>query len=395
MNKKQVSMLSTIVNISLAISKLAVGIITSSTSILASGIDSLSDILSSLLVLLGIKLSEKPPTKKFPYGLYRTETIASFLVFLLVLGSSIGIIYESIGNLIHKDFAIQRSPLSLVVMAFSATICGWMSYLKIKVGKKENSISLIVDGKHSQIDVLSSLGVFSGILLYGRFPSIDSLLALLIGVYILISATGLGKEVFEGILDTADLEAEKGIKKICKTQEINLVDLKTRKVAGRTFAELMIAVPSDIKIGKVDKIISQLQRLIIKELERVEHVVIQIKGGEERYRMLRSGKKEKFFLEKQKAIPFPNIKKHGTRTIYPFRKGRKISDFGASEYLLRDERGGRKVFEKVVKNPFYRVDRGHGGRFARAVDADIVVARNIGRNARRILRRRGVKVRKN
>lgn len=393
MNKKQISILSTVVNIFLAVSKLTVGIITGSTSIIASGIDSLSDILSSFLVFLGIKLSEKPPSRKFPYGLYRTETIASFLVFLMVVGSSIGILYKSISNLLHKNFVIGENLLSLVIMAFSAAICGTMSYLKMKVGRRQNSISLIADGKHSQIDVFSSLGVFLAILLFRYIPAIDSVIALLIGIYILVSAKELGKEVVEGILDTADLEAESEIKNICKEQEINLVDLKTRKVAGRTFAELMIAVPSDIKVAKVDQIISELQMLIIEKLKRVEHVVVQIKGGEERYRMLRDGKEEKFFLEKQKAIPFLNIKKHGRRTIYPIRKGRRVSDFGACEYLVQDEKKGKKIFEKVVKNPFYRVGRGHGVRFARAIDADVVVAKNIGRNARQMLRRRGVEVR--
>jgi cation diffusion facilitator family transporter len=393
MNKEKISILSTIINIILASLKIGVGLAVRSNSILASGIDSVSDILSSFLVFLGIKLSEKPPTKKFPYGLFRAETMASLVVFLMVVVSGATIIYDAIQNLIQGQFDLQINLLSLAIVAFSSFVCAIMSYLKIKIGRRENSISLITDGKHSQIDVFSSIGVFFALLFSQYIPALDSIIALVFGLYILFSLFPTGKEIIEGILDVADPKVESEIELICKKQQLNLSEIKTRKVGGRVFVELVIALPSDIKVGKADEIVSELQSLIIEQLKDVEHIIIQIKGASERFRMSRAGKKEKFFLQGNQLYPSLNIKKRGRRTIYPYRENKQIEDFGAPNYLIEDEKKGKKVFSKVVNNPYYRIGRGHGVRFARAIEADEVVAENIGKNARRSLRVRGIKVR--
>ena len=122
MNKKNVSLLSTITNIILAGLKILIGLLANSSAILASGLDSLSDILSSFLVFIGIKVSEKESSSKYPYGLFRAESITSLGVFLFVLLASLGIIYDSTTRLINKDFDVHVSLLALGVMVFSAII---------------------------------------------------------------------------------------------------------------------------------------------------------------------------------------------------------------------------------------------------------------------------------
>ncbi|MBN2015218.1 cation diffusion facilitator family transporter [Candidatus Dojkabacteria bacterium] len=393
MNRKQVSILSTFVNVLLTVSKIGIGLVAKSNSIIASGIDSLSDILSSFLVFLGVKLSEKPPTKKFPYGLYRTETVSSLLVFLMVLISSMTIIYDAIVSLLEKNFDLQVNVLAFGIMAFSSVVCGIMSYLKIKTGKAENSVSLVTDGKHSQIDVFSSIGVLLGIIFARYIPALDSIVALVLGIYIILSLIPLGKEVIEGVLDVADLEVENQIRKICEKQQVNLTEIKSRKVGARIFVELTITLPSEVKVGKADQIISDLQSLIIQKINSVEHVVIQVKGTDERFRMSREGKVQKFFEHGNKIYPSIDIRKKGRRTIYPYREDKQVDDFGAPEYLVEDKLKGKVKLSKKIKNPYYRIGRGHGVRFAKAIGADEVVAGNIGKNAKRALRRRGVRVR--
>lgn len=392
MDKKQVSILSTFVNILLTLAKVGIGLLSRSNSIIASGVDSLSDILSSFLVFLGLRLSEKPPSKRFPYGLYRTETISSLLVFLIVLLSSAVVIYEAISNLLSQNFDLQTTPVALWVMVFSSIISAVMAYLKVKIGKSEKSISLITDGKHSQIDVLSSMGVFIGLIFAKQIPALDSIVALIFGFYIVISLIPLGKEVVEGVLDVADLEVENKVRKICKDQQVELAEIKSRKVGARIFVELTIILPSEVKVGKADQIISELQELLIDQIDTIENVVIQVKGKDERFRMLREGKPEKFFEDNNKIYPSIYIQKKGKRTIYPYLDDKKIDEFGAPEYLIEDRKGGKVKFRKIVKNPYYKIGRGHGVRFARAIDADEVVAGSIGKNARGALRRRGVRV---
>ena len=119
--------------------------------------------------------------------------------------------------------------------------------------------------------------------------------------------------------------------------------------------------------------------------------MIQIKGEDKSYRLLRGGEEEKFYNEDKAVFEQVNLPKKGFRRIRPFRKGHESEDFGAPSYLVVDKKRGRVRQKKVMKNPFFRTGRGHGVRFARAINADEVNAKNIGRNAKKALRHHGIK----
>lgn len=392
MNKKQIAILSTISNALLAVLKILVGLAAASSAILASGIDSLSDILSSLLVYIGIKFSEKETSAKYPYGLYRAESITSFIVFLFVLFASLGIIYESIGKLLTREFGVNINILALGVVIFAAIVSGILSYLKLKVGKSQNSVSLILDGKHSLIDVLTTIGVLIGLLVSHVLPIFDSIVGLLIGIYILFETAKMAKDVIEGLLDTADQQSEKQIRKLCSNEEIDIAELKSRKVAGRTFIEIKIVLPTDITVKKADDIIFNLQKLILNKIKQIEHVVIQIKGGSKRHPISRSNYNKRKPNITKNITPKLNVKKKGFRTIYPYKNGKIIKDFGSASYLIIDTKGKRIIQKKVVKNPYYHVGRSHGVKFARMIKADKVVASNIGNNAKKIFKQSKISV---
>ncbi len=390
MNKKQIAIISTISNCLLAALKISIGLIASSTAILASGIDSLSDILSSLLVYIGIKLSEKTASKKHPYGLFRAESIASFIVFLFVLFASLGIIYESITNLFTGEFNTDVNTIALITMFVSALITGLLSYFKIKIGKSQNSTSLVLDGRHSLIDVLTSSAVIIGLLISNTIPIFDSIAGLLIGLYILFETSKMAREVFEGLLDTADIDSENKVKEICMKEEVKISSIKSRKVAGRTFMELEVTLPTDIKIKKADKVISNLQKLILQKIKEIEYVVIQIKGGSKRHTASRNNLKKSSRINGKDLKTV--LKKKGFRTIYPYKNGNVIEEAGAPEYLIIDEKDGKTINKKVVKNPFYHIGRSHGVKFARYIKADRIVAINIGENAKKRLKQSGIEV---
>jgi cation diffusion facilitator family transporter len=391
-NKKQVSLLSTIANVLLAGMKLLIGFMASSAAIIASGIDSLSDILSSFLVYIGIKFSEKEVSAKYPYGLYRAESISSFIVFLFVLLASLGIIYDGVIKLVNQSFDVEVSMLALGVMLFSAIVSGILSFLKLKIGKIQNSVSLVLDGKHSLIDVLTSIGVLVGLLLSNINPIFDCVIGILIGIYILFETLKMGKDVIDGLLDTADEESEKKIRQICSSEEVTVSNIKSRRVAGKTFIELEIILPADVKVRKADEMILNLQKLILDRIEHIEHIVIQIKGGEKRHPISRSdngGKKkvESSFVD-IKSVP----QKKGFRTIYPYKKGEISKDFGSDSYLIVDTDGSKIIQKKVVKNPFYHIGRSYGVKFVRLMKADKLVASNIGENAKKKLKQSNIEV---
>lgn len=379
MKKETVSIISVIVNFILGILKIILGLAAKSSALVAEGLHSGIDLVSSLIALLGIKVAGKKPTKTHPYGWARAEVLAGFIVTLFLAVGGLGIIWDATKEIAAKKSEVEVSFLALAVMFISVITNEVLARLKIKIGQKEESLALIADGRHSRVDVLSSGGVLVGLWLTRIFPIADSLTALLVGLYILWETVILGKEITENLLDVADLAVEEEIKKICRKEQVNLASIKTRKIGALTFAELEVVLPTEVKISRADDLISELQSTLINRIPRLEYVVVQIKGKGRRVRMLRGQ-----CVETLERI---GPEKKGFRVITPYKKGVPYEDFGAPEYLVTDFKNGKEVLRKTVKNPYYKIGRGHGVRFARAVQADGVKTINIGENAKNALKK--------
>jgi len=275
--KEQISILGIIANILLAIGKIITGIFTKSASILADGVNSGTDVFASAINLIGIKVAQKPADIEHPYGHEKAEVISGFIITLIILGSGIFIIYDAITGFLGKQ-VVTISYIAFIVMAFSVLINFIMSKLKIHYGKKENSVSLLSDGIHSRIDVLVSLGVFIGLFLVKYWIHFDSVIALLIGLYIIKEAFGLGKETTDALLGASSPKTEEKIKKIIKKEKIELTNLKTQKLGANAFAEITIKLPSKLKVNEASALTKKLENKLISQIQELHYTSIQIKS---------------------------------------------------------------------------------------------------------------------
>jgi len=276
--KEKIALTSVFVNFILALGKIIVGVFSGSTAILAEGIHSGIDILSSAIGFVGIRISKKPVDKKHPYGHYKFEVLSGLIITLILFVTGIVIIFEAYKGFINPH-EIKIGYLALGVMFFSAIINEVMARIKIHYGKKENSVSLLSDGVHSRIDVYTSIVVFVGLILTKYWNHIDSLLALFIGLYIIKESFSLGKEATDSLLDvSAGPEIEEKIKSIVKKQNIKISDLKTQKKGSAITANLEISLPNKLSVEEATKISNSLKEKLIKKIENLEYVAIQIKS---------------------------------------------------------------------------------------------------------------------
>jgi len=156
-----------------------------------------------------------------------------------------------------------------------------MARLKIHFGKKENSIALLSDGLHSRVDVFASLAVFTGLILARYWVFIDSILAFLIGLYIIKESFSLGKEAVDSLLDvSAGEEIEEKIRTIAKTQGIEITSLKTQKKGSAVTANLEIELPSNLNVEGATKTSNTLRENLIGGIESLRYVAIQITSHE-------------------------------------------------------------------------------------------------------------------
>jgi len=274
--KEKIATISILANVILAGGKLIAGFITGSGAVFAEGLHSGMDILSSAISFTGIKIAKKPVDKKHPYGHYKFEVLAGLIITIILFLTGLFIMGESIRELKNPS-PVNIGYLALGVMLASAVINEIMARLKIHYGKKENSVSLLSDGIHSRVDVYASLVVLAGLFLTNYWIYIDSALAMLIGLYIIKESFSLGKEAVDSLLDvSAGEEIEEKIQSIAKTQNIKVDSLKTQKKGSAVTANLEINLPSNLNVEEATRISHGLREKLIKEIESLEYVAIQI-----------------------------------------------------------------------------------------------------------------------
>ncbi len=274
--KEFVALLSVLVNVVLSIAKILVGLAAHSSAILADGLHSGMDVVSSIISFVGIKIAKKPSDEKHPYGHHKFEVLSGLIITLILLATGVGIMYEAFKSFKSASI-VSVSYLSLGVMLFSAIVNEAMARLKIFYGKKENSISLISDGVHSRIDVYTSIAVLLGVALTKVWVYFDAALAMLIGVYIVKESFTLGKEATDSLLDvSAGKEVEQKIIEIAKNKNIEVSDLKTQKRGSAITANIEIKLPKNLNLDQATRIANDLKNELMKNIQNLEYVAIQI-----------------------------------------------------------------------------------------------------------------------
>jgi cation diffusion facilitator family transporter len=278
--KEKIASLAIFANVVLAAGKITVGFFSNSAAVLAAGIDSFTDIFASAISYLGIKLSSKPADKTHPYGHYKFEVLSGVIVVLIVFSAGVGIIYHAYQKIINPT-VLEISYLAIGIMIFSAIVNEIMARLKIHYGKKENSVSLLSDGVHSRIDVYTSLAILAGLFLVKYWVYADAAMALLMGLYIIKESFSVGKEAIGSLLDvSAGEELEEKIKEIAKAQNIEVDNIKTQKKGSATTANLEMMLPSNLSVEEATSTSERLREKLIKEIDSLQYVAIQIKSHE-------------------------------------------------------------------------------------------------------------------
>ncbi len=189
-------------NILLFIIKFYAGIQTGSIAIIADSWHTLSDSFSSIILIIGAKLSQKPADEKHPYGHGRYELISTLIIGFLLFLISVSFFKESILNYINK-VEVNFGKLAIVVTAISIIVKEIMAEYAFWVGKKSNNAAVKADGWHHRSDAFSSLIILIGIFLKKYCPFIDEILGAIISIIIFYTAFTIIRETVDKILGEA------------------------------------------------------------------------------------------------------------------------------------------------------------------------------------------------
>lgn len=274
---EKAELISIICSIFMAAGMLITARISGSVGILAEGIDTVVDVVASLAVLAGMKLSERR-TKTFPEGLHKLENVIAVLIGVFILIGAFELGEESIDSILHGGEAITQPWLVISVMGAVVLITGFLAWYKYKVGNEENSPSLKADARHSWTDVLASAGVVAGVYLQTLgLPHTDAIAALIVIAALAWSGIGIILDGLRVLLD-ASLENEL-IDQIRKCAERVRGVLRVTKVDGRNsgsyrFVEITF-VPDTADLKEAGGIASEVKSAIRDEIEHVDRIDVE------------------------------------------------------------------------------------------------------------------------
>ena len=218
----QTSIIGVIGNVLLVAAKAFIGFLANSISIITDAVNNLSDALSSVITIIGTKLSGKKPDKKHPFGHGRVEYLTSLIIGVLVLVAGITAIYESVLTLIEGRVATYDYVSIIIISLAIAVKVGLGLYFRL-VGKKVNSEPLKASGKDALFDALLSVATIIGIItsiVWG--VNVEGYIGILIGLFIIKSSIEILRDGISLIIgERADQELVNSIKKIvCSFKEV-------------------------------------------------------------------------------------------------------------------------------------------------------------------------------
>lgn len=279
----RVSTVSIAVNVLLSLLKLIAGIVAHSGAMISDAIHSASDVISTVIVIIGVHLSGKKSDHEHQYGHERLECVSSILLAGLLLATGAGIGINGIEKIIEgtsgKDLMIPGA-LALIAAVVSILVKEWMFWYTRAAAKKINSGALMADAWHHRSDSLSSIGSFAGIL--GArlgYPILDPIASVVICLFIAKAAVDIFRDAIDKMVDhSCDESTEKSMKdEIEGIPGVERIDLlKTRLFGSKIYVDIEIAADEDLSLKAAHAIAERVHNTIEEKFENVKHCMVHV-----------------------------------------------------------------------------------------------------------------------
>ena len=244
--------------------KLTVGYIGLSSALKADGLNNTTDIIASVAVLIGLKISQKPPDSNHQYGHLRAETVASLVAAFIMMVVGLQVLSTSIRGLwqpVHET----PSLLTAYVAIFSAIIMYGVYRYNIALAHKIKSTAVKAAAYDNRSDALVSIGAAIGIFasIFGM-PIIDKITALLVGFIIIKTAIEIFWEAVQTLTDAFDIDEAETLWKLIENVEevIDLKDLKGRSHGNMSFIDVTVTVNPNLNVRESHAITEKIEATV-------------------------------------------------------------------------------------------------------------------------------------
>ena len=251
---------------------------TGSIALFSDALESIVNVVTSIVALVAVKLADRPADASLPYGYHKAEYFSAVVIGVFIAVAALVIFFEAWrGFFDPREF--DADPLGIGVSVLASVVNAIWAWYLIRVARRERSISLEADGKHIATDVISTIGVLIGVLLavVTGYRQLDAILAAFVALAILWSGWQLIRQSVIGLMDVAVEPATlKTIREIIAGNAegaIEAHDIRTRQAGKMTFIDFHLVVPGTMSVAEAHGICDRIEA---KLRETVADVLITI-----------------------------------------------------------------------------------------------------------------------
>lgn len=272
------------INLGLALAKGGVGFVGGSKALVADALHSFSDVITSLVVGLTLKIANRPIDKNHPYGHGKVEYIASLIVSVVLLAAALTICISAINTIRHRA-PVQPSMLAVWVAAISITANEFMFRRTICAAQKMNSPSMRTNAWDNRVDSYSSIATLLGIIGAKLGAHVlDPLAAIIVAFFIFRVCGQMMWEALCGLTDVSAVSPEQ-IRQIyditCSVDGVQSVtDIRARRMGSLIWIDLRIHLYSQQTIAEGHLIATRIKNAILSRIDHVGNVMVSVNSAE-------------------------------------------------------------------------------------------------------------------
>jgi cation diffusion facilitator family transporter len=256
-----------------------------SVAFVAAGVDALTDTVTSLGVILGLRVSKRPPDAEHHYGHLQAETLASLFLAVVLFIAGIRVAYSAAERL-YSGAAVQTTFEIFLIGILAISVFWTLANKKIRTGKKTGNLSVVADGYHTLSDTVSALAVFVGLIFVRQgFPKADPIIALGISVLITWWSLRIGRDAFNILMGASPgPEVMSDIRNICRSVPgvLDCHRARARRVGSRILADIHVLVDPKMSIGDAHEIATQVERRLKAKVKGLSSVVVHVEPHSKR-----------------------------------------------------------------------------------------------------------------
>lgn len=245
-------------------SKLMIGMLVNSISVMADAFNNLSDMASALIGLVGAKMAEKPADDNHPFGHGRIEYIAAFVVAFLIIQVGFSLFKTSVGKIFHPE-EMTFKGISLVILFLSVGVKLWLSLFNKKLGKRINSKVMLATSADAMGDVATTSSTICSIGIYGAFGyNVDGIVGVVVSIVVMAAGLNIAKDTLAPLIgEGIDPEIYEQITNFVESFEgiVGTHDLIVHNYGpSRSMASIHAEVPNNCSVEVTHEVVDRIER---------------------------------------------------------------------------------------------------------------------------------------